>query len=289
MFNLDPPAIDIAMAPGAAKTYTCDHAILEDGSVAFACSGDVGAWRWLALPPTHPIFIQTFNYYISVECSAARGTLDPSKWSALTWMSWEIGKAGAGIPVRGIMGNRADGEKIGFGIDLFDAEERLVYRTAGRGVVFQNRNFEGWRSKAKKELDAEKQPPPFTFAPREAVGALDSEHALIAPLDEGATETPALITNANGMPPGSRFLDGSGDHVNAVHLAEVGRQFCALLTGKHDLTLTGGEISFTRYVEMNVPFSIALTNRDEETIEMVIEQAGKPCTSIIYRPAKDRA
>ncbi len=277
------------MAGAERASYTSDHRIGPDGTLAFTCSSDVNAWRWLALPPTHPIVIQTFNYYISVECSAARGTLDPSKWSALTWMNWEIGEAGAGIPVRGTMGNRADGEKIGFGIELFDAEERQVYRTAGKGVVFQNRDFEGWRSKAKKELDADKQPPPFTFATHEAVGALDSEHALIAPLDGGAPKTEALITNANGMPPGSRFLDGSGDHVNAVHLAEVGRQFYALLTDKPDLTLTGGEISFTRYVEMNVPFSIALTNRDEKTIEMTIEQAGKPCTSIIYRPAKDRA
>jgi hypothetical protein len=270
-------------------TYTSDHEVSEDGSVTFKCSTDPDAWRWVKLPPSHPIVIQTFNYFISVECSAARGTLDPSKWSALTWMSWEIGEAGAGIPVRGTMGNRADGEKIGFGIELFDAEDRLVYRTAGKGVVFQTRNFEGWRSKAKKELDADKQPPPFAFAPREAVRALDCEHTLIAPLDDGATETEALITNANGMPPGSRFLDGSGDHVNAVHLAEVGRQFCALLLGQPDVQLSGGEISFTRYVEMNVPFSIALTNRAGGAIEMMIEQAGKPCTSLIYRLAEDRA
>ena len=87
------------------------------------------------------------------------------------------------------------------------------------------------------------------------------------------------------MPPGSRYLDGSGDHVNAVHLAEVGRQFCALLTRDPDIRLSGGEISFTRYVEMNVPFSIALTKRSGNEVDMCVEQAGKVCTRMSYRIA----
>ena len=263
--------------------YTSNHRLAQDGSMTFTCSDDVSAWRWLALPAHHPIYIQTFNYYISVECSAARGARDPSKWSALTWMDWKMGDPEAGLATHGRMENQEISDKLGFEMWLYDAQDRLVHRASGKGVVFRNRDFEGWRSQAKDKLNARLQPPAFNFASREAVGAFAGEHALLAPLREGQTQTAALVTDANGMPPGSRFLDGSGDHVNAVHLAEVGRQFCALLTGEPTLTLSGGEISFTRYVEMNVPFSISLIDRNEETIEMVVEQASERCTRMTYR------
>ena len=272
------------MPARAGESFTSDHMVAEDGSVSFRCSSDASEWRWLALAPSHPIFIQTFNYYISVECSAARGTLDPAKWSALTWMDWELGEAAAKLPVRGIMENRIDDDKLGFGIALYSDDDGLVFRTRGRGVVFHNRDFEGWRKQSKDRVSAQKEPPAFDYANREAVGALEGERALIGPVVEGnAPYSDALITAANGMPPGSRYLDGSGDHVNAVHLAEAARQFSALLTGDPDIKLKGGELSFTRYVEFNVPFRVLLTDQNPREIAMSVEQAGKPCTSMIYR------
>ena len=272
------------MPARAGKSFTSDHMVAEDRSVSFRCSSDAEQWRWLALPPSHPIFIQTFNYYISVECSAARGTLDPAKWSALTWMDWELGEAAAKLPVRGVMENRIDDDKLGFGIALYSDDDGLVFRTRGRGVVFRNRDFEGWRKQSKDRIAAQQEPPAFDYADREAVGALMGEQVLIGGLQErGAIYADGLITEANGMPPGSRYLDGSGDHVNAVHLAEAARQFCALLTGTSDIQLNGGEISFSRYVEFNVPFRILLTEQIPHEIAMSVEQAGKPCTSMIYR------
>lgn len=268
------------------QSYTSDHKVSDEGSVAFTCSADTKVWRWLALPPSHPIFIQTLNYYISVECSAARGTLDPAKWSALTWMDWELGEAAAQMPVRGLMENQIVDDKLGFAITLFSDDDGLVYRAGGRGVVFRNRDFEGWRKASKDELRAAKAPPAFEYAAGNTVGALEGEHALIGPITNGEIpHADALITEANGMPPGSRYLDGSGDHVNAVHLAETARQFCALLTGTPSLQLSGGEISFTRYVEFNVPFRIELTDRSDRELSMRIYQAGKPCTELTYRLA----
>lgn len=272
------------MPAPAGRSFTSDHVVAEDGSVNFRCSNDVSEWRWLALAPSHPIFIQTFNYYISVECSAARGTLDPAKWSALTWMDWELGEAASKPPARGIMENRIVDDKLGFGIALYSDDDGLVFRTRGRGVVFHNRDFEGWRKQSKDRVSAQKEPPAFDYANREAVGALESERALIGPIVEGnAPYSDALITAANGMPPGSRYLDGSGDHVNAVHLAEAARQFSALLTGDPDIKLKGGELSFTRYVEFNVPFRILLTDRTASELSMLISQAGKDCTKVTYR------
>ena len=177
--------------------YTADHQFAEDGSVTFTCSDDVNAWRWLALPANHPIYIQTFNYYISVECSAAREARDTSKWSALTWMDWRMGDPDAGIPTHGRMENHEISDKIGFEMWLYDAQDRLVHRASGKGVVFRNRDFEGWRSEAKDKLNARKEPPDFNFASREEVGAWDGEHALIAPIHEDETRTRALITDAN--------------------------------------------------------------------------------------------
>jgi len=262
------------------KAYTFDHEVREDSSVAFRCSQDAGVWPWLDLPPWHPVAMQTRNYWVSVECSAARGTFDRDKWSALVWMDWQVGDFDAGNPVRGLMESSQIEGELGFAIALHDAADRLVYASRGKGVVFRTRDFEGWRDKAKKSLLTKVEASDFTYAEHDAVGALPGEFALISSLQGTAPiHAAALVTPENGLPPASRYMGGTGDHVNATHLAECARQFVALLTSDPCVRLARGAISFSRYVELGAPFRIDLLSHDGNEIALAVEQDGKPCTS----------
>ena len=264
-------------------SFTSDYDVHDDGSVAFRCSRDERQWPWLELPPCHPVVITTESFWISVGCSVARGTMDPEKWSALTWMDWQCGDPGAGHGVRGEMRNTAVKDELGFAIELFDEKDRCTLRMRGKGVVFRNRDFEGWRNKAKREVRERAEASQFTYAEAARLGLPDGEHPLIAPLVKGPpVHAFGLITEANGMPPASRHLSGSGDHVNATHLAEVGRQFIALLVGDPQVRFAGGELTFSRYVELGIPFRVTLAGREEEKVELEVQQAGRSCTSMVF-------
>ena len=263
------------------KAYTYAHDVREDLSVTFRCSQDAEVWPWLELPSWHPVAMQTINYWVSVECSAARGTFDREKWSALTWMDWQVGDFDAGIPARGLMENTGIDGEIGFAITLHDDADRLIYSSRGKGVVFRTRDFEGWREKAKSSLLAQVPHGDFTYAEPELLGIGPYEFPFVSPLQDGECIcADALVTKQNGMPPSSRYMSGSGDHVNATHLAEAGRQFAAMVLEDPDASFATGEIAFTRYVELGAPFQIVLQSREGDTLKLAVEQGGKPCTSI---------
>jgi hypothetical protein len=267
------------MPQRADKQYTFDHEVRADRSVAFRCSNDGKHWPFLELAPHHPIVIHTINFWISVECSIARGTFDPDKWSALVWMDWECLDPESGHAAHGVMENVDIDGKLGFAMKLFDDRDRHFCNIRGRGVIFRTRNFEGWREEAKSEIAATKAATQFTYASREAVGVEECEHPLISPLEDG-TFARGLITKDNGMPPGSRYLSGSGDHVNAVHIAEAARQFAALKTGDPNVRICGGEISFDHYVELGSPFELTMTGESTSGLDLDLAQAGQHCTSI---------
>jgi len=272
------------MPQRANKQYGHDHEVRPDGSVTFRCSDDIEKWPFLELAPHHPIVIHTINFWISVECSIARGTFDPDKWSALTWMDWGCLDPEAGHAARGVMENVEIDGKVGFAIKLFDAQDRPYCNIRGRGVVFRTRNFEGWREDTKSEISANRSAAPFVYAPRDEVGVEECELPLISPL-EGVASARGLITKENGMPPASRYLSGSGDHVNAVHIAGAARQFAALKTGDPKVRFSGGEVSFDHYVELGTPFELALAGESEGAIDLKLTQAGHDCTSIALRIA----
>ena len=139
------------------KSYTSGHDVRADGSVAFRCSDDEELWPFLGLAPHHPIVIHTINFFISVECSPARGTFDPKKWSALVWMDWDWIDPDAGHAAHGVMESTEIDGKLGFLIKLYDQEDRHSCDIRGRGVVFRTRNFENWRDKAKSSIAASQE------------------------------------------------------------------------------------------------------------------------------------
>ena len=73
-------------------------------------------------------------------------------------------------------------------------------------------------------------------------------------------------------------MSGSGDHVNATHLAEAVRQYAALALGKGAGLPSGGAMRFRRYVELGVPFEIVAC--EEELVE--IRQGGAVCCEAAF-------
>lgn len=273
------------MPKAASNPFTHSHLVLNDGAVAFLCSADKDQWPWLALHPFDPIVVQTINYWAASGVSAARGTADPTKWTALTQTEWTCGAKGAGHATHGIAeASRDDGEH-GYRLIFFDEKGALVYRMSGTGVVFQNRDFEAWRNKAKQELAAVPDIRDFRYAPADTVGVKTQSECFVSSLIEGNTPSSlALITRENGFSPGHPYLGGSGDHVNSAHLVEVGRQFATLIRSKQ-LLCTGGEMQFTRYVELGSPFRIDLADdlRSQNAISMIVQQADRVCATIVLR------
>jgi hypothetical protein len=250
------------------ETHFCTaHEVLRDGSVALTCSDDIAAWPWLALDPHHPIVVQTVNFWASVEAGLAKSSWDPDQWTALTEMEWQCGQPGCGHAHHGLADYYEDDGKQRFRITLFDQAGRLVYRMSGAGVVFRTRNFEGWRAEAKAAADSEREP--FLFAADEAVHAPVAGGSFLSADDPGL----ALVTPANGLPPGHPYMSGSGDHVNATHLAEAVRQYAALALGKGAALPSGGTMRFRRYVELGVPFELSVG--EGEVTE--VRQGGKMC------------
>ena len=270
------------MAQVSMDPWATAHEVLADSGVTFTCSRDIEAWPWLTLDPHDPIVIQTINFWASYQAGEARGGWEPGQWTALTWMEWEVGAPGCGHATHGVEDVfERDGEHY-FRITFFDDAGVLVARMTGTGVVFRNRDFEGWRAKAKEELAAQRDDTQFAYASAEDVGASTPNGSLLAPLAAAdSRETTGLITAENGLAPGNPHLSGSGDHVNATHLAEVVRQFDTLLRGGEKRLPVGGEIRFHRYVELGVPIAVRLKDgtNTANAIEAEVHQAGRLCTT----------
>ena len=266
--------------PKDLPSFTHGHAVRDDGAVEFRCSDDAKQWPFLELPPWHPIAIQTLQFWSSVEASMALGAWDDSKWSALTWCKWTSG-VDTGHAVRGLSEHQTVDGKVQQRLTFFDAGDALVYDISLAGVIFQNRDFEGWRSKAKQDAAPAEDLGAFEFAPRQLVGSETTGPAFLAPLGAEDPKTArGLISKENAMPPHHKYLGGSGDHVNAAHLAEAAHQFLYLTGDGTPLTITGGEMRFTSYVELGRPFGIELTGKNGNETSMQVTQGGKACTAI---------
>ncbi len=268
------------------RSYTSGHEVRADGSVTFICSSDTDEWPWLALPAQHPLVIQTQNFWTSVGATAALGARDDSKWSALTWTDWTLGDPGAGQAARGVFSPSGDGDELAFSTRLFDERDHLIAEINGKGVVFRTRNFEKWRegskSTAKKETLA---PTDFEYAPRELLGLSNKESPLIAPLNDigGALATSALITKENGLMPGHPYFSGSGDHVNAPHLAELGRQTVSLLCKGAPFPISNAEMDMHRYIELGTPIAVVVDQTETHEATLAVSQLDRSCATITMR------
>jgi len=272
------------MPQGEGEPYTTGHAVTDDGSVTFACSTNVEAFPWLALPPRHPVVLQTQNFWTSFGAIKAAGELEDGQWSALVWTDWECGGPDADHAVRGTYSRTQLNNRDGFRISLFDQANREIVTMRGYGVVFRNRNFEEWRSQSKQIAEAETSTSPFNYADPEALGLSAIELPLVGELhsNEGV-HLEGLVTFENGLHPNNRVLGGSGDHVNSTHIAEAARQALCLVRRRSDIAITGGEMQLNRYVELGTPFRLEVRETNHNATRFELSQLGKPCTEITLR------
>lgn len=268
--------------PGLAQSFTHDRTVLNDGTVAFKCSSDDAAWPWLSLPWFHPVTVQSINFFASTEASREQADYVPDKWSALTKMSWQCGDPAGGPASHGIFEPQNGETTLGYTMTFFDATGALAYRMSGEGVVFRTRNFEAWRSKDKPHLE---QAPEIEYASNRLLGVQTGIECFLSP-KSGERDPFAIgfISAENGLPPAHPYLDGSGDHVNSTHLVEASRQFVSLLKNGAPFNVRGGEMTFSRYVELGRPFKISRTDSDSSPahrFHMSIQQSEKVCATVI--------
>lgn len=261
--------------------YTHNHQAQNDGSVAFECSRDSAVWPWLRLSATHPILVQTINFWASIDSGEFLGTFNPDTWTALTHVRWECGAPDAGLPHRGTYQSIQDAGRARYKLAFFDQADQMVAELAGQGVTFRTRNFEKWRDGSKEKLKPP-APPLMNYASAAAVGVRSAPESFLAPLRHSETiSTTGLITKENGLRPAHPYIGGSGDHVNSTHMGEVGRQFGQLLLGR-PFFHTGGEMEFHHYVELGSPFGVELLGHSvaESQFDLIVRQGGRDCTTI---------
>jgi len=255
-----------------------------DGATSFRCSDDAERWPWLKLHPADNIAVQSTNYYALTGVSLFAGHMDGSKWTALTKFNWRVYQTGEGAqhPAAGRASHDDDG--IGYACAFADAQGRPVYDVSGAGVVFQTRDFEAWRAKAKAKVLATPAPGDFAFAEPAAVGVKTESEVFISPLteDAGGVYADALLKAETAFRPAHPYHGGSGDHVNSGQLCDAVQQTAHLIRGEE--RASGGSAQFARYVELDRPFRVRLASGVEKDKKLVfaIEQAERPCATIEF-------
>ena len=271
------------MAPNhAANPYSFAHEVRGEGRAIFECSQDVNANPWLALPPHHPVVVQTQGFWTAVGSSIAIQGMEATQWSALTWIDWELGEGSGGHAVRGEYRQDRTSEHPHYAIDLFNDADEVTVSIKGRGVIFRKRNFEEWREGSKGEARKAAPVTEFVYAKPETLGLVEGERVFVAPFDAGSGFVEALVTVENGFLPGNGFIGGSGDHVNSAHIQELARQALFLVTGRKGID-TSGEMALNRYVELGTPLRLNVTNLGDQKAVFDLEQVGKSCATITLR------
>jgi len=271
------------MAKELSDPFTHSHVVDADGTLAFRCATSIADWPWLALDPFDPIVVQSLNYYGPYETAVFRGVYAAGQWTALTQTEWRCGERGVGHAVRGVADAPRQGDDAGYRIRFYDEHDRLAYLMTGKGVVFRNRNFEQWRAGSKQDLATYSDAGKFVYAPAASVGVATQVESLVSDLnDETGLSVTGLVTRDNGFPPAHPYHSGSGDHVNASHLADACRQFACLVRREPQLLVNSGTMQFQRYVELDHPFVLEMAGEGEsqQGMTMSISQAGEPCASV---------
>mgnify|MGYP001800253119 CR=1 FL=1 len=262
--------------------YTYNHAVDEAGGVTFECSLDSDVWPWLKLVPTHPILIQTVNFWAAFDSGAYLTEFKTDAWTALTQLEWTCDKTEAGPPRQGRYASFEEKNRARYTLELRDEAGALVAEYAGKGVTFRTRNFENWRGEAKEKLRPP-APPHLSYAQADHVGVATQSESFLAPLSKGAgaVTTQGLITKENGLRPAHPYIGGSGDHVNSTHMGEVARQFGHLLFDE-PIPHLGGMMKLKHFVELGAIFDVTLITKTEQMFEISIHQAGRLCAEVAW-------
>jgi hypothetical protein len=246
---------------------------------------DPERWPWLSLSAHHPVLVEKYQYFSAVT---AASVANPARttFAALTRFRWtcapEAGRSGHGTAGSCEPWKREEG--IGFSLIVHDAERRAVYRASGDGFEFSDRDFPAWRERSRQTVRAAAGTETIDPAPASAVGVGAQGRSFVTTLQtvDGVPTATALVPTLDGFHPRHPFHTGSGDHVNAGHLFDCVLQVAHLVRAGDGVALvcTGGEAQFSRFVELDVPFAIAVRRREHTAdagvrMETVLTQAGR--------------
>ncbi len=274
------------MANTSSSVFVVDHAVDQNGVMTFRCVRDERVFPWTTLPFAHPILIQMMGYFVSVGLASHRGTLDPDQWTALTEINWRClgARDDRRRPDRGRADPVGSDGSPDFDFTIFDEAGAPLYRLAGKGVVFRNRDFEGWRAKNKNRIMALPEPLDFEFADPDAAEVASAAQCFVSPrVSTSPPAVDALLTAKSGFPPAHPFHDGSGDHVNSSHQADAADQAARVMFPElRGAICRRGTIRFKGYVELERPFRLiagALELRDQ-ALTLAISQGGRDCSEV---------
>ena len=241
-------------------------------------------WPWLSLPPQHPVLIEKYQYFGMLTGMWALSGTDPELQTALTQLSWRCPPLREpALAERGVCTYEHEGEQELLRLDLQTPAGELLCDMRAIGVVFATRDFAKWRAMARTAaLDAGRELPMPARARPETVGLGPEGRALVSPLREqdGRLACTGFV-GAEAFHPRHPFHTGSGDHVNAGHLFDCALQAAHLaLESSSPRSCSGGEASFARYLELELPFEISVLGRTPTKVAMAMHQLGKPCAQI---------
>jgi hypothetical protein len=231
------------------------------------------------------VLVEKYQYFSAVTAGGIANP-DSTTATALTQFRWTC------APEAGRSGHATSGacelwkrdEALGFSLIIHDAARRPVYRASGEGFEFSDRDFPAWRERSRQATRAAAGTVAIDTAPASAVGVGPQGRSFVTPVQQagGMPTVTALVPTRDGFHPRHPFHTGSGDHVNAGHLVDCVLQAAHLVhtRGGVGLVCTGGEAQFSRFVELNVPFTIAIRRleRTEDAglrMETVLAQAGR--------------
>ncbi len=267
---------------------------VEGSRVEMSFSRRTDPWPWLVLPPWHPVVVDKIQYFAAVTGAWAYGSLgrDSKERSgtgprtALTRIRWVSLARDAGPARRGTFRPFQGEESVGYELEIFDEAGRATLWIRGEGAAFEERDFGARRSASKENAATSALAPPSELARPEAVGLGPEGRSLISPLAGGDPPTViGWVTSAEGFAPAHPFHTGTGDHVNAGHLVDCALEGAHLLLDTPGpLYCTGGEARFRRFVELDVPFEIALRSEEPEgdatTVHARMHQGGRETSSV---------
>ena len=259
---------------------------VKDGRVEFSFDLSPERWPWLSLPPQHHVLLEKYQYFISITTGWATGLFEPTTYSALTSFKWHCPQLHTDCShgSKEVCSIRVTDRGALIDIDIYDNGDRHLARMECLGAEFGDRDFKSWRASSRAKVLEQAEEADVRYAASNDTGVGRSGISFVSELNNGKSAT-ARITSQNGFQPQHPFHSGSGDHVNVGHYFDSVMQVAHLvIQPTAALKCIGGESTFMRFTELDVPFEIDLleqsSENNSEKLSFLLRQAGQDTARI---------
>lgn len=297
------PRVIWRQSPTECSVYPYDHQLLintrqsGESTLHFDLDKNPARWAWQKLPAWHPALAGKLSFFTGLKCGEGLFEMPTGMATAMTLVRWM--NQGSSLSGRqsftGQVSSRQAEHRFHYDTELYDVDGKLQQTILAQCVIFQQRNFGGWRRKMKQAIQAidNMRPQDFGFAEPASAGLASKAECFVSPLHEGKNGLAcyALLDARSGFRPQHPWHGGTGDHVNASHQLDAAWQMAHLigraqgwLTSNSLMINTGGEAKFLNYIELGTPFELRLKGwrpLDEgRQLSFALSQTGKACATI---------